>query len=298
MTKKYLDKGENLLSRSSIIICSIVRDCAENLQSNIPVINALCDLAKNYQIIIFENDSKDKTKLILDDWANSRKDIYINIKNFNVDVTIPKNTETSLVNPFYSKQRIDKMVFYRNQYLNLIENNNLFADFIIIVDLDVASISLNGILDSFGQEREWDAISANGYSTSPKLSRRYHDTYALVEYGMQNIPQTEKSIIENQYKFSFLKKNIPLIPVYSAYGGLVIYRYEVINGLRYTNPFNNDEKVEVRCEHFGLNQQIQALGFNKFYINPNMEIKYQKLSLKIIFNTLKRSLNFNSKSFN
>jgi hypothetical protein len=29
-----------------------------------------------------------------------------------------------------------------------------------------------------------------------------------------------------------------------------------------------------------------------------MEIKYQKLSLKIIFNTLKRSLNFNSKSFN
>jgi hypothetical protein len=291
MTKNSIEKGKNLLSRSTILICGIVRDCGKDLQSNIPVINALCDFAKSYKIIIFENDSKDKTKSILEDWSKTRENIYIDLKDFNVNVTIPKKTDTPLKNPFYSKQRIDKMVFYRNQYLNLIENNNLSADFIIVVDLDVSDISLNGIFDSFGQEREWDAISANGYSTSPKLLSRYHDTFALVEYGMQNIPQTEKNIFENQHKFSFLKNGVPLIPVYSAFGGLTIYRFEIIKGLRYSSPINNDRKVEVRCEHFGLNQQIQEMGFNKFYINPNMKIKYQKITLKIIYSFLIRKLN-------
>jgi len=280
-----LCEGKNILSQSKIIICSIVRDCGKCLSHNIHVINELCDLANDYQVIIFENDSKDNTKSILKTWAQERKNIYVNIKDLNVGNTIP-NQKNSSVNPFYSKIRIDKMAMYRNQYMEYIDSMNITGDFLIVVDLDVVNIELAGIIDSFGLKREWDAISANGISTSPRLTRRYHDTYALVEVGFQNIPQTEENIKRSQYRFSFIKKGLPLFKVFSAYGGLVIYRFESVKGLRYSVLSNNDKRVEVRCEHFGFHYQMQQRGFDNIFINPNMEIKYQKFSITLVYKTI------------
>lgn len=47
------------LKESTLIICSIVRNAANGLKRNIPVINSLCKYAKSYKIIIFENNSLD-----------------------------------------------------------------------------------------------------------------------------------------------------------------------------------------------------------------------------------------------
>ena len=204
-----LKRGNNVLSKSKIIICSIVRDCEKNLSNNIKVINELCDLAREHIIIVFENDSKDNTKIVLKNWSNERPNIYVNMTDFNVGKTIPDSKNIS-VNPFYSRVRIDKMAMYRNQYMDYLDKFNITGDFLIVVDLDVVSIDLNGVVDSFGQIMDWHAISSNGISLSPRLSKRYHDTYALVEFGFQNIPQTEKSIKVNQYRFSNLKKGQPL----------------------------------------------------------------------------------------
>jgi hypothetical protein len=59
------------LQSSTIIICGIVRDAERGLEKNIPVINALCDKAKDYRIVIYENDSRD-TKQILTKWEVDR----------------------------------------------------------------------------------------------------------------------------------------------------------------------------------------------------------------------------------
>jgi hypothetical protein len=280
-----LSEEENFLSQSKIIICSIVRNCGKSLSHNIHVINDLCDLANDYQVIIFENDSKDNTKSVLKKWSEERENIYINSKDLNVGNTIP-NQKKSSVNPFYSKIRIDKMAMYRNQYMEYIDKMNIIGDFLIVVDLDVINIELDGIIDSFRLKRDWDAISANGISMSPRLTRRYHDSYALVEVGFENIPQTEESIKRSQYRFSFLRKGLPLFKVFSAYGGLVIYRFEAVKGLRYSVLSNNDKRVEVRCEHFGFHHQMQQRGFDKIFINPNMEIKYQKFSFTLVYKTI------------
>jgi hypothetical protein len=282
-----IKKGKYLLSKSKIILCSIVRDCEKNLFRNIKLINALCDLALDFNIIVFENDSKDNTKGILKKWASEQKNVYINLIDLNVGKTIPDSL-TSGINPFFSRLRIDKMATYRNQYLDYIEKMDISGDFLIVVDLDVECINLEGIIDSFGQEREWDAITANGYSVSPKLTKRYHDTYALVECGCQNKPQTRTDIKENQKTYSFLRNGMPLINVYSAFGGLVIYKFDIIKGLRYKVLPNHDNEVEVKCEHFGFNDQIQSMGHHNFFINPNMGIKYQKISILLIYRFILR----------
>ena len=51
--------------------------------------------------------------------------------------------------------------------------------------------------------------------------------------------------------------------------------------------YKNYKGVEVRCEHFSLFKQLSESGYAKVFINPNMEIHYQKISMKVIVRKLR-----------
>ena len=279
---------QKILSETTIIICGIVRNAERGLKRNIPTINRLCERFGNYHIIMVENDSTDNTKEILQQWAKSQKNIHILLNDYHT-TTIPDKKEVT-ANPFFSRKRIEKMAQYRNIYLDYIAQNVLRGDYIMVVDLDVYSIDLEGVISSFTTTCEWDAVTANGYSRSfsSRFRKRYHDAYALTELGMELVPQTEETINLARYKWAFIKRKSSFIPVFSAFGGLAIYRYEALNNIRYEVLKNDDVRVEVRCEHFSLYKQMSAAGFNKVFINPDMRIKYQTQ----IINTLRRWLKF------
>jgi len=276
-------EGLKKLSESTIIVCGIVRDCGKNLKKNIRTINKICDLAKDYHVVFFENDSKDNTKQILTDWANAKKNIHVSLNDFNT-ITIPR--KQSNVNPNFSVQRIEKMAHYRNQYLDYIDKNKLDGDYVIVVDMDVSKICLQGIVHSFALNYEWDALTANGVSRAPSafFRKRYYDSFAMVECGQELIPQTEKTIKMAQYKWAFLKPNMPLIRVASAFGGLAIYKKEAIANCRYGVMLNDDENVECRCEHYYFYQQMKANGYDKIFINPALHLRYQTQ----VINTIRR----------
>jgi hypothetical protein len=271
------------LSASTIIICGIVRDCGKNLEKNIRTVAALCAMAKDYRVVIFENDSKDNSKQILRRWADRNGKVYVSLNDFGT-VTIPPKTDAVI--PAFSTARIGKMANYRNFYLDYIEQNNIEGDYVVIVDFDIRKIELKGIINSFSLNYEWDAITANGISYAPSafFRRRFYDTYAFVECGQENIPQTEENIKAAQYRWAFLKAGMPPIRVASAFGGLAIYRREAIEGCRYGVLLNNDEKVESRAEHYFFHRQMAERGFDKIFVNPSMTVRYQTQ----IWNTIKR----------
>ncbi len=276
------------ISKKKVIICGIVRDAEKGLKRNIPVINSLVRQFYDYKVVVFENDSVDKTKEVLLNWQKDAPEhFYIFTENKNEMKTIP-DSKTVSCNPFFSKKRISKMVALRNQYLDFIKSNHWESDYLVIVDLDVASLKLESILSSFNSDIEWDAVTAFGYSLSPKLRKRYHDTYALTEFEDENNPQTEYKIKMLADKYGKLMNKKMWIRVASAFGGLAIYRFEAIKGLRYLLLDNDDPRVQVRCEHFSLYQQMKEKGYDRVFINPEMVLKYQNLTLKIIFNSLKR----------
>lgn len=277
-------------SNSSIIICSIVRDAEQGLKKNIPVIKELCRHFKDYHIVVYENDSRDATKQLLTDWMESdREHVAALMNNTDPTKTIPSSKITKEANPFFCRKRIEKMAALRNQYMQYIEQAGWEADYLMVVDLDVANISLQGILTSFDKKApQWDAVTAYGYSTAPNLKRRYHDTYALVEKGQANIPQTEQTIHDNALAFASKMKEEKWIQVDSAFGGLAIYRFEAIKGLRYQVLENNDSRVEVRCEHQSIYRQMSERGATAIYVNPLMKLKYQNLTIKIVWGTIKR----------
>jgi hypothetical protein len=275
------------ISKRTFIICGIVRNAERGLRHNIPVIKSFCSKVKDYKVIVFENNSKDKTKQLLKEWAGSNKHVLA----FCEDRPISKGDSIdSDVNPFYSRERIGKMVGLRNQYMDFIAQHNLSADYLMVVDLDVSQLKLEGILSSFCNCPEWDVVTAYGYSLSPQFKQRYHDSYALVELNKENIPQTECAIKALSDHYAQLLRKQRWIEVYSAYGGLAIYRYDKVKGLRYQLIDNNDPRVEVRCEHFSLAKQMKDRGSCHIYINSGMILKYQSVSLSLVKRKLIRML--------
>lgn len=278
------------LKNRKIVVCGIVRDAENGLKKNIPVVNGICSCFEDYKVVIYENNSKDGSKHVLKKWHDSDNNhVFVIMENCDRERVVPSQKEVKC-NPFFSSQRIAKMASLRNKYLQYVEDKGWYPDYLMVVDLDVASINHNAILSSFRDDIEWDAVTAFGYSTSPKLTKRYHDTYALTEYGDEDKPQTEEKIQLLADKYGKLKVTDNWIRVFSAFGGLAIYRYEAIKGLRYRVIENNDKRVEVKCEHYSICQQMRKKGGDRIYINPAMVVKYQDLSLRLIINTIRRKL--------
>ena len=275
------------LKNQSIIICSIVRNAEIGLRKNIPILRELCARFGDYKVVIFENDSTDKTKTLLKSWMTvDPARVFAFMTNTDGRPVIPKDKSGS-VNPFFGHTRIDRMAQLRNQYLDLVWSRGWEADYLMVVDLDVARIDFSGILTSFRQDLEWDAVTAFGYSLGPSLRRRYHDTYALSMLG-DNTPQTEDKIKDLCQQMASLSRGRQWLPVESAFGGLAIYKMKSVRGLHYSVMENNDASVEVRCEHYGLHHQMHERGNGRIFINPEMILKYQSLSWKIVFNSLRR----------
>lgn len=271
----------------SIIVCGIVRDSEKALKRNKPVINQICSHFSNYKVVIFENDSKDRTQDVLKQWHESdRKNVYVILEHGLNEKVIPSHKEVHC-NPFFSTQRIEKMASLRNKYLQFVEDKGWNPDFLLIVDLDVAQISIEGVMSSFLRDN-WTAVTAYGYSMSPCLRKRYHDTYALVELGREEIVQTEKEIYGNSTKYARILGGKEWIRVFSSFGGLAIYKYDYLKGLRYRAIPNDDCRVESRCEHFSLYYQMAKRSDIAVYINPQMIIKYQSVTFKLIWKRIKR----------
>ena len=132
------------LKEKEVVICSIVRNAKRGLERNVPVVHALCSRFRDYRIVIFENDSTDGTDRFLEKWAAQDQKVSVSCRRTGIR-TIPKPDEVSC-NPFFSAWRIEKMAAFRNQYLSFVEEQGWNPDFLVVVDLDVARLDLQGIL--------------------------------------------------------------------------------------------------------------------------------------------------------
>ncbi len=279
------------MNNQNIVIAALARDCEDSLRTNIPVIEELRAKFLWSQVVVVENDSIDRTKELLNDWKLNYDNVNIISKDYGTK-TIPDKSDL-IINPMTSYQRIDKMVFYRNHYLDYIKEIKHSIDLIIIIDIDVIEISLKGLIDAiYSLDNKSGAIFSNGMSvmkTPFGLSEIYYDTFAVWEYPMlgefsystESLARTFKSVNKN------VKKS-PRYGVISAFGGVGVYNYHAIKNLRYKMVLNPLNKQEAICEHIPFNQEIIKLGFNN-YIARDFQVVYERhnwtLILKIVLPT-------------
>jgi len=275
---RKVSAGYQTMNHSTVAICAIVRDCENALQRNIPQVEKLRSYFSESFVIVVENDSKDNTKSVLKTWSEQSNNVHVLSEDLGVQ-TIPRPSKTQR-KPLFSKHRMDLMVSYRNKYLEFLEQN-FEVDYMIVIDLDLHSISVEGVVNTFGQAIPWHAVTSNS-RIKHRISEfykgyHYYDTYALREVGDERV-QTEEMIYAYQNMLKPLCLGMPMLRVASAFGGLGVYKSEAIKGLRYTCKENEDEYVEVECDCVPFHKDMAKNGYGLIFINPSQVVYYDTFS--------------------
>jgi hypothetical protein len=278
-----------------IVIAVLARDCEKSLPRNIKLVQELRSYFIWSQVVVVENDSKDNTKALLFDWEQSNSGVKILSEDYD-SLTIPNKTSKN-IKPLVSFFRIEKMAKYRNIYIDYIRKIDHNIDNVIVIDIDVESFCVEGVVDSILKcEEKCGAIFAYGITVKRIFNRVYskifYDVFAIQQYPMASIPlfisensrNILRSISEN------LRKRDVLYKVISAFGGIAVYNYKAVCTLEYKVVLNTFDKNEAICEHIPFNAEIVNLGYSN-YISKKMEVIYGEHSfIEIIKYIIPRSI--------
>jgi hypothetical protein len=254
------------LSKKSVLICGLIRDGDDVLEKQIEMMdNAFRDF-KNVGFIIIESDSRDATPEILSRISQRRSDFnYICLGK--LESTIPN--------------RIQRLRFCRNKYVEFIRNSNKKYDFIVVADLDGINSKLTreSINSCFYTDFSWDMCSAN-------QACGYYDLYALRAEGwcekdilreiqLRGVNKSPREMFDLRTKLIYdqmkvIPRNHSWISVDSAFGGLAIYQATIFEEFDYTSEGKHNE---IQCEHVDLHLRMSNSG-KLLYINPRLINSY------------------------
>ena len=248
-TEEYIDRivcGADIASNSTVLITGLARNIEENVASLLHRIRNIGTMFSKYDVFIFENDSSDDTKYLLQQNLYNIKNYYLSLNDFNKK---RHDNDTNF-------DRTVDMAFYRNHYLDFLRNNSTEYDYVIVLDTDIlGGYSYEGILHSLSYN--FDITTSNGliYQNEQKL---YYDTWA---YRRLDHPEPHISGEINMLNYS---RGEEPIKVLSAFGGTAIYKSEVLLG---------DEKyLSGDCDHVTLHKQLNR----DVWINPSQIVLYNR----------------------
>jgi hypothetical protein len=222
--------------------CRTVEPNIKNILNHI----AICGKKFNdYSVIIYENDSSDRTREILN---HNKLDNYHYI--FEDNVNEPKRTK--------------RLEHGRNIVLDKVReiNKDNYYHYLIILDMD--NVNNDGkfveTIDSCFVTDDWDVMAANQEGL-------YYDLWALRNKDLNHDCWYEHG--DGKNICSDIKINYSsgkLIEADSAFGGGAIYKLSSIpNECRYNGVHENGNE---KCEHVDFNKCIKNNG-GKIYINPD-----------------------------
>jgi Cryptococcal mannosyltransferase 1/Glycosyl transferase family 2 len=255
-------------SNKSVVIAGMVRD----IESRIPEIKKkvlrVAKIFKNYQILIVENDSKDRSRELLLEWAKENPRVTVlgcgrNAPRCSISLAKQKTDGHHV-----DRQRINKMTHLRNIYLQEIKEKYALYDYSIFWDLDmIGSVYLDGICNSLGylnERPDVDVVCANGiYRWGPMTL--FYDTYALLHKGepFHIDHKTCHDIRKGLWEMKYDRGEEP-VEVDSCFSGFAIYRTTVLLPDRVIYDMSSENNLE--CEHVRLNMKIDGIKV----VNPSM----------------------------
>lgn len=274
--KKYyeqINNGKKILENSNITILSLVRNVENYLEKNVNLLlNFFKDHGSNTNFIIFENDSIDNTKNVLE----KLKTFYS--QNINV-------ISTNLNRKHYGTVKDEARIKALSEYRNLIKDRgaNIQSDFVMVIDLDFEEISLDGLLNSFGwlySEKNISAVAGNSFEYKKGLVPNDPNRYNVWNYDCwafrQNwwidfdlIKPCPMNIINPMYWFGLWipPTGSSPISVNSAFGGCCIYR----SNIYFKGQYNYTD-----CEHVCFHYSLYSDPTNNFHLvlNPSQQMLF------------------------
>jgi len=246
--------GRDRMSRATAVVCGLARDVRDSLPGMSARIEQLGAGFRDYRVVIYESDSRDGTLGYLWSWQqeNRRVDVLSDI------LGRPRWGQVQ------DRERMVHMAECRNRYLTHALREYAEFEYLIVVDTDLPEgFSYDGVANTFGQN-DWDMVGSNGllfhsygsYSRAPM----FFDAWAFRRPG-----ETQVQPYEVLNRLSF-QRGEELVPVWSCFGGIAIYRMECFRG---GVLYGGDD-----CEHAVLHRRLRQQGYDRQFLNPSQMVLY------------------------
>lgn len=245
-------RGREIMARSRIVMCGLARNVAETLPLTIARLERLGEMFADHRVFFYENDSTDDTPRQIAAWAQRDQRVAF------ASETCGRPRHASI----RSLTRAADMADYRNRCQREVAARWAGFDYVCVVDTDLPDgWSLDGIAHSFGSQ-PWDFVGSNGiiYQRHRLSLRALHfDVWAYRDHGNYHPLDCH---VGNALSWS---RGEPLVPVYSCFGGLGLYRMPAWLSARY----EGDD-----CEHVTLHRGMRAAGYDRQFLNPSQLVLY------------------------
>ena len=258
--KENLKKGREIALSKRIVFAGLTRDSSKKIKRNVEALSKIGESFNDYRIVLFENDSKDGTREIIEKMALSNPKIEL------IECEEAHRCKLSLSREKGLKpSRIEKMSSFRNRLLDHTKCNYIDFDYLMMCDMDMEGVFYrNGVLHSVGLMQNYSAVFAKGVMHLPLTFGSVKIPYDALAYLREDEEPKEKikelplvkKWMRQAYDCSFTTKPIP---VKSAFNGAGIYTIKDIEGIKYNADYG--------CEHYSLNCALHNQG-KKLCINP------------------------------
>jgi len=265
------ENGRFEMNHSTVVIAGLIRNQAGHMQF---IVEQLLQMAAQFlkvDILIVENDSVDNTRDLLLSWAETDKRIHILGCGVN-SLECSLNFSVTQGHSIWDRDRIKKMAFLRNIYMDYIRQNFANYQYLLVWDVDLFGyLYIDGVWNTFGHfyeagkhplGRPIDGVCVSSYYINWDYGGwTYHDPFAHIEEGQVFLPGVHENHIRSKMR-DVLKRGADLWPVQSCFGGFAVYRMEsVVNRLyNYTVDLNSTNL----CEHVYFNKGL------RIFTNPSM----------------------------
>ena len=245
--------GYDQMQRCKIVIAGLARNVGSILPATMLRMELLGRTFADYRILIYENDSIDRTVEILAEWTRLNPRVEI----------VTESLGAPPSRPIRCSNRADRMAFYRGRCQERIREKYANADFVALIDTDVAGgWSPDGVASTFGHEG-WDFVGSNGLI----YKRRGWNANATAHYDAWAYrtdedfsPLTTKYV--NHLQFT---RGQPMISLPSCFGGLGFYRMDAYLAGAYEGG---------DIEHVSMHRSMRERGYDKTFLNPSQIVVY------------------------
>lgn len=209
-------------SLTKVLICGVCKNIEPFVQNTINNIEDLGSNFDDYHVVIYENNSIDNTKPFLTEWSQNNHRVTIISENLTED-QLSEGVLCFTWNNLPS--RMELIAKARNKVLEVIREPR-FDDygFVVMADLDFQSMwPIDEVVKTLLSEGngKWDCVSANGILPDGI----YYDRYALRNSEFPFGPELLGDVWWEEIPRTPLKfSSTNWVPVFSAFGGLAIYK--------------------------------------------------------------------------
>jgi len=250
--------GGERLSRSSIAVVGLARNCATTLAHNLARLLDLARCCRAWRLHVETNDNTDQTDQVLADFC----------REYRQATFTSQRLDRQQFSAEFAGRRTVALAEYRAACQRWVRENAADADYVIVIDWDAwGGWWHDGVLNGVG----WLVELPGAYGMAsvslfqmltPKPQWCHYDLWALRGLGQ---PRCFWDTYQNGYGawgFQWLPPvGSPPVLVSSAFGGMAIYRTDAYLAGTYTGD---------DCEHVPFHRSIAEATGQNLYVCPGM----------------------------